>query len=143
MNITIIGITDEQTTCDLCGRTELRSTVILGDEDRTEIGRYGSVCAGRVLSENQGRKVTGVLDMARKAEMVRRSYVMDAFGRVIRHLKAGDVAKANWERAQGKRWHGYIRPDEIALDAKVLEYVKARHREATALNWVDWYAANK
>ena len=35
----IMGMTDEQTECDRCGRLELRCTVILADADGIEAGR--------------------------------------------------------------------------------------------------------
>ena len=50
----IIGTTDEQTECDLCGRVELRCTVILADADGSEAGRYGTTCASRLI----GTKIT-------------------------------------------------------------------------------------
>lgn len=65
----ILGITDEQTVCDMCGRVELKSTVIIG-EDGVEVGRYGSTCASKMLG---GRK--GVLKSARNIEEVRRHYL--------------------------------------------------------------------
>lgn len=54
----IIGATDEQTTCDACGRAELKLTVIIGDEDGYEIGRYGTSCADMVLGNGKGKRTT-------------------------------------------------------------------------------------
>lgn len=54
----IIGATDEQTVCDACGREELKLTVIIGDEDGYEIGRYGTSCADMVLGNGKGRRTT-------------------------------------------------------------------------------------
>ena len=45
----ILGVTDEQTECDRCGKVELRCTVILADADGVEAGRYGTSCAAKVL----------------------------------------------------------------------------------------------
>lgn len=60
MSLNIQGVTDEQTTCDLCGKTELGRTCIVV-EDGTEVGRYGTSCVSRVL----GYKVT-----AKSADMI-------------------------------------------------------------------------
>lgn len=56
MNLTIQGVTDEQTTCDKCGKVELHRTCIVFDADAgIEVGRYGTSCVSTVI----GRKVTG------------------------------------------------------------------------------------
>lgn len=44
----ILGITDETTTCECCGKTNLKKTVVLETEDGGEL-RYGSDCAARAL----------------------------------------------------------------------------------------------
>lgn len=42
----VLGTTDENTTCDICGRTELRGTVALQSDDETVYA--GSDCASRL-----------------------------------------------------------------------------------------------
>lgn len=42
-----LGTTDEETTCDLCGRADLKSTVALRDIEADEIVHFGSDCAAR------------------------------------------------------------------------------------------------
>lgn len=64
-----VGFNDEQTSCDRCGRVELRGTVVLADDDGNEVHRMGTTCAGKTL----GVQVTR--DGARRQESVRRSYV--------------------------------------------------------------------
>lgn len=44
----ILGITDETTTCECCGKTNLKKTVVLETEDGGEL-RYGTDCAARAL----------------------------------------------------------------------------------------------
>lgn len=48
-----VGVTDETTTCEECGKPELRSTVVLAlldaDGNVDEHVRYGSTCAARAL----------------------------------------------------------------------------------------------
>lgn len=49
----ILGLCDTVTTCECCGRTGLKSTVVIGDEMGESY--YGSVCASGFLS---GKKST-------------------------------------------------------------------------------------
>lgn len=51
----MIGSNDEQTTCDHCGRANLKLTVVLEDEDGNQV-RYGTACAARAI----GRKSTDI-----------------------------------------------------------------------------------
>ena len=79
----ILGITDEQTTCDRCGKTHLRNTVIIHDDEfpGVELGRYGSTCAGKELG------IKGVLGLARRIEEVR-SYWFWHYVKQAKQLKA-------------------------------------------------------
>lgn len=43
------GWTEDVTTCQCCGREELRGTVVLEHVETGEILYYGCVCAGRAL----------------------------------------------------------------------------------------------
>ncbi len=45
----LLGVTDERTTCDCCGKTHLKRTVALGTE--TGIVYYGVNCAARALGK--------------------------------------------------------------------------------------------
>lgn len=121
----IIGITDEQTHCDACGRIELRSTVIIGDTDGTEIGRYGSTCAARYLTAHTGTTHTGtaVLSTARLIEAVRRSNVTDALHSARRAASRGDMLAAMRHRAAAVET-GLTRPDEIAANERLLGWAR-------------------
>ena len=46
MTYTAVGTTDENTTCDCCGRANLKMTVVLKDED-DEFYFFGRSCAAR------------------------------------------------------------------------------------------------
>lgn len=49
MNATkIIGVTDEVCTCDCCGRTDLKRTIVL-DLGEGNIVHFGSLCAARSM----------------------------------------------------------------------------------------------
>jgi hypothetical protein len=41
----ILGITNDVTQCECCGRNDLKSTVIIASEDGEIIGHFGSTCA--------------------------------------------------------------------------------------------------
>ena len=43
----ILGTTDEVNTCDCCGRTDLKDTVALQDDETGDIVYYGCVCAAK------------------------------------------------------------------------------------------------
>jgi hypothetical protein len=65
-----VGITDENTVCDYCGKSELKKTIVLyvldADDNDDEIVYFGSTCAAKVLSQSThgGRKI---LDQAQAA----------------------------------------------------------------------------
>lgn len=85
MSLTIQGVTDEQTTCDRCGKLELRRTCIVIDTDAgVEVGRYGTSCVSKIL----GRKVTAAL--ADSVELTRRHNLRSAKIDLARGVKAGN-----------------------------------------------------
>jgi hypothetical protein len=53
-----IGITDEITTCDCCGRSNLKSTVMISLDGESDPVHYGSDCAAKTLA-GRGIKMTG------------------------------------------------------------------------------------
>jgi hypothetical protein len=79
-----IGTTDDTTTCEHCGREQLKSTIILAtlDADGNRDGEvyYGSTCAARAIKAQYGVKMTAaqVRDAAASAERVRRAEDQDA-----------------------------------------------------------------
>lgn len=46
--VKILGITNDNTTCDLCGKTHLKKTVVL--EINGAIVYYGSTCAAKTIT---------------------------------------------------------------------------------------------
>lgn len=76
-----LGVTDERVECDACGRTELRSTVVLAplDADGNDDGvvYFGSSCAARALGRPT-RDGAKVLDLARNAHERLRGQMRDA-----------------------------------------------------------------
>jgi hypothetical protein len=84
-NLIIQGVTDEQTTCDRCGKLELRRTCIVVHTDAgVEIGRYGTSCVSHIL----GRKITG--KHADSLELMRRHNLHSAKLMLTRGLRSGN-----------------------------------------------------
>lgn len=57
----ILGCNDDQTTCDKCGRSNLKKTVVL-DSDQFGIVRYGVDCAATSLLGNKKASSKGIID---------------------------------------------------------------------------------
>jgi hypothetical protein len=72
------GVNDEQDTCSLCGRSNLRRVAWLVelDSDGNEVGEvlhYGTDCAGQLLHGSKSRSNTDrVRDLGERLEQVRR-----------------------------------------------------------------------
>lgn len=70
----VIGTTDEITSCDCCGRRDLRSTVALADTESGDVVHYGVTCAARAMRQDvaQVRRQVSAADtasrLAREAE---------------------------------------------------------------------------
>lgn len=60
----VIGISDEVTTCECCGRTNLKRTVVISDGDGEVY--YGTECAARAMNLSKA-KVESELSMLRRA----------------------------------------------------------------------------
>lgn len=75
-----IGVTDECVECQKCGKTELRSTVVLAvldaDGNTEDVTYYGSTCAARALAVKGGGRA--VLQSARWAHEKLRNEADDA-----------------------------------------------------------------
>lgn len=53
----IIGITDEVGTCDCCGRTDLKRTVMLLIGQAESIAYYGCACAAKAMGRRTAKSV--------------------------------------------------------------------------------------
>jgi len=92
---TYLGTSDEVTTCDCCGKSELKSTVAISDDDAGETVYFGSTCAAKALKVQLAdvKRGTAAADRAKqearreaaavahRAEMVRwRAYLVEQTG---------------------------------------------------------------
>ena len=81
----LLGITDEVTTCDCCGKPNLARTVAMENE-AGDIVHYGTTCAARALTGRRCRK-TGELIYGR-ALMIQRC--KDALPKVLAAIEDGE-----------------------------------------------------
>lgn len=108
-----IGITDERTSCDCCGKADLKCTVAM-ETDSGDIVYYGRVCASR----NSG-KSTAQINKEVKTETARiKNAAITEYHRSIEYL--ADEAKMS----QGSRLG--LRPVEF------IEFHRAEMNAATA-----------
>lgn len=112
-----VGFNDDQTTCALCGREELKGTVVLGYESGGEYGRFGTGCASKVMSEVNGTPRRITRSDAQKLEAFRRDQVMHHLNKATKALQAGDVAQAQWEIADMRRNPNAVPHRQDELDA--------------------------
>ena len=54
----VIGIDDEVTACECCGKPNLKCTVVLTGDDGMGERRYGRDCAAKALAGKFGRPMT-------------------------------------------------------------------------------------
>lgn len=107
-----IGTTDECTECGLCGKMQLRSTVVLMplDEDGNDEGEvvyFGSTCAAKVLGRTGRGQGARVLAEARGAHWRTLAEAEDAH-RMLAHYglpETGDVDGATLAKATARYIH--------------------------------------
>lgn len=113
----VVGITDERDSCELCGRQNLKSVIVL-DADG-EFVYYGSEC---------GAKMTGkpVRDINREAKQAQRE--TDQAAQRIRHQA---------QQAESARWRAFLlertgKTEILEATAQLGGFAKARelYREA-------------
>jgi hypothetical protein len=81
----IVGITDESTTCEVCGRVELKSTVVLELEDGSRL-YAGSSCAARKVGVKAADMRSSVKAYRNRLEAARcdfPSYFRGLFGKTL------------------------------------------------------------
>lgn len=110
-----IGITDECVECQKCGKTELRSTVVLAvldaDGNTEDVTYYGSTCAARALGVKGGGRA--VLQSARWAHERLRTEAEDA-RRMLAHYGLPET--------------GWV--DDDTLRAATRQYIRAGNSAA-------------
>lgn len=127
-----LGITDECVECQHCGKTQLRSTVVLAildvDGNIEEVTYYGSTCAARALSLGRGgaRKV---LEAARAAHRDTLARATDAHRRLADRGWTVDAAPAGTDL------------DVAAYKARLFAYTRSPwplFRKLEDRGWAGW-----
>lgn len=67
----ILGINDEVTTCECCGRTDLKCTVVLTDDEGMSELRFGRQCAAKALRPRHPIGTAKIETYARQAQFKR------------------------------------------------------------------------
>lgn len=108
-----VGITDEVTVCDCCGKSNLKSTVVF--DVAGEIVHYGSTCAAR----HTGRKVTVWVSEKKAAEEKIRAAVRAAVDELPeRAAYLAKCAEAHAKKVQpGRTFADYVNEACIAFRA--------------------------
>lgn len=108
-----LGITDEITVCDCCGKSNLKSTVVF--DVAGDIVHYGSTCAAR----HTGRKLTIWVSEKKAKDEAIRAEVMKAIWESPE--QKAHVAKAEEGRkmkiAPGKTFRDFLAVESAALEA--------------------------
>ncbi len=100
-----LGMSNDVTECDNCGRMELRGTVIVVNQDGEEVGRYGTTCASRIT----GQKITR--QDALSTEAHRRHMIVSEIRDARKAEKVGDLPSVRMY-LDGAIKIGAVRPDE-------------------------------
>ncbi len=123
-----LGTNDSVTTCDCCGKSNLKSTVIM-ELDSGEIVHYGRVCARRNTGKEQ-KTITSEIkaERARKVEAARVEWKAHPANRAYHdRLQERDVvAKATGVRMCGAVAMEFVRETSTAHDV-AREEIAARN----------------
>lgn len=110
MALRILGISDDVTACECCGRSDLKKTVSLGD-DNGGVRYYGCECAAKAIARDGGHKfkasqIEKMAINAGKPKVLKAIYsvVNESTGRSI--TKCYTMAEA--EHAAAIRGSGYF-----------------------------------
>ena len=96
---TILGIADDVTVCDCCGKTMLRDTVALENSITGAVVHFGSHCAARAMRMPE-KKASLIVERARAAERARP--VIESIVSAVAHgAKAAAAVAAGRETARG------------------------------------------
>ena len=99
----ILGITNDVTQCECCGRNDLKSTVIIATEDSIIIGYFGSTCATNYVAgtgaeiEKRAKRATRERN-AMKAEIDQQVASIMATERDLINLELRQRLNGGWEK---------------------------------------------
>ena len=101
----VLGISDEVTVCECCGRTNLKKTVVLSNGDG-EV-RYGTECAARAMKIKKGDVEKAVRSAEKsKAEEIEKARRAEAFA--VEQAYGEWLARTYGDRSSNlQRWRAY------------------------------------
>jgi len=70
MNVTLLAVTDETSTCECCGKTNLKRVAVLQLADGSVV-RYGRDCAARKLGKTIGKKIDAKVEEQNTIETIK------------------------------------------------------------------------
>lgn len=70
MNATLLAVTDETSTCECCGKPNLKRVAVLQLADGS-IVRYGRDCAARKLGKQMGKKIDAKVEEQNTIETIK------------------------------------------------------------------------
>lgn len=122
MNYEAVGVTDERTECDCCGKINLKKTVVLRNEDG-EFSFFGTTCAARALGKRASTPA-----QARKAvrDSIADTKRADHAAKIDALIATSDklAALLGWEYRPSEEWgafaNGWLRwaAPKFAMRAK-------------------------
>jgi hypothetical protein len=126
MNYTAVGTTDENTTCDCCGKPNLKMTVVLRD-DEGDFHYFGRTCAARATGWKAAYLDRQIIAADNKRNTAARTlatwtaYLADGEAGITRFIHNNQVAISN-------NPHKY--PNREAVAASIRETVEKLTAEA-------------
>lgn len=118
----ILGITEDRTECDCCGKTDLKRTVAIEHEDG-RIGYYGTSCAAKILKWDAAT-VTKTARTAEKQRHIERERFISEHPltkeayvdfKSLRALYPADIRPMEWleiskeHRVKWREWEGQVK----------------------------------
>lgn len=76
----VLGFSDEITTCDCCGKRNLRGTFAI-ETGAGEILRYGSVCVNKVYGKKRGEQIKSEAQYITRLQSVTWDRAIDLYSR--------------------------------------------------------------
>lgn len=107
----VLGLTDEVTTCECCGRTGLRSTVIVGTEEGEAY--YGSTCASRFLGGSGSKRAGDALTVQAKQIGNKRQHAAEQIARLW------EISESRYHNPQV--WRDWVFANKHAITGAPIE----------------------
>lgn len=96
----VLGYTDEVTTCDCCGKKNLKGSFCIETDEGAEV-YYGSVCVNKVYGKKQGKEISFIAKQIAKAQAGSWEWTLDYYMRGhLQPLQAYIGEKMAWNNSR-------------------------------------------